>query len=57
MIFLSEYAEHNRIAQVFKKSSTCWCVEIFLQLTSQGVAHFNSEESAENYAESWVQNK
>ena len=57
MIFLSEYAEGNRIAQVFKKNSTSWCVEIFLQLTSQGVAHFNSEEAAENYAEDWVQNK
>jgi len=57
MIFLSEYAEGNRIAQVFKKSSTSWCVEIFLQLASQGIAHFNSEESAENYAEDWVLNK
>jgi hypothetical protein len=57
MIFLSEYAQGNRIAQVFKKNSTSWCVEIFLQLTSQGVAHFNSEQAAENYAEDWVQAK
>jgi hypothetical protein len=57
MIFLSEYAQGNRIAQVFKKNSSTWAVEIFLQLTSQGVAHFNSEEAAENYAEDWVQNK
>lgn len=57
MIFLSEYAEGNRIAQVFKKDSSTWAVEIFQQLTSQGRAHFNSEEAAENYAEDWVQNK
>jgi hypothetical protein len=57
MIFLSEYANGNRIAQVYKKDSSTWAVEIFLQLTSQGIAHFNSEESAENYAEDWVQAK
>jgi hypothetical protein len=56
MIFLSEYVEGEKIAQVYKHDSH-YVVEIFQRLQSLGQCHFNSEESAENYAENWVQDK
>jgi hypothetical protein len=57
MIFLSEYADQDRIAQVYKRDNSSYCVEIFERLTSLGRVNFKDEESAENYAEDWVQAK
>jgi hypothetical protein len=56
MIFLSEYAHQNRIAQVFRNGSF-YTVEIFEKLKCLGRSNWPSEDAAENYAESWVQDK
>jgi hypothetical protein len=54
MIFLSEYAHQNRIAHLYRNGSF-YIVEIFEKLTSLGRAHWPDEDSAEQYAETWVQ--
>jgi hypothetical protein len=54
MIFLSEYAHQNRIAQVYRNGSF-YTVEIFEKLISLGRSNWPDELSAEDYAETWVQ--
>jgi hypothetical protein len=53
MIFLSEYAHQNRIAHVYRNGSF-YTVEIFEKLKCLGRGNWPDEDSAEQYAETWV---